>query len=82
MYADGAGVPQDYRQAASLYQTAADLGNADAQFKLGQMHERGQGVPKNPRLADYWYRIAANQGHQGAIRKVDPIGLWLKSFLD
>ena len=45
---------------------AADKGDADAQFKLGVMNERGKDVPKNDVAAAEWYRKAADQGNVAA----------------
>ena len=41
---------------------AAAQGQADAQFNLGQMHEKGQGVPQNYAEAMRCYKQAADQG--------------------
>jgi TPR repeat protein len=62
MYYQGAGVPQDYVEAAKWYQKAADHGDSDAQTKLGNMYENGQGVPQDYAEAVKWYRKAADQG--------------------
>lgn len=37
---------------------AAELGNREAQWRLGQMYEQGIGVAKNPAQATYWYKKA------------------------
>ena len=37
----GDGVPQDYAKAAALFKLAADNGDAEAQFQLGEMHTFG-----------------------------------------
>ena len=42
------------------------LGNADAQFRLGRMYSLGRGVPRDDRRALEWYRRAAAQGHDDA----------------
>ncbi len=62
MYANGQGVPQDYREAVQWYRLAADQGLAGAQFKLGWMYANGEGVPQDHREAMQWYRLAADQG--------------------
>ncbi len=46
--------------------TAAERGDANAQFKLGYMYGTGQGAPKNNAEAVKWYRRAAAQGHARA----------------
>lgn len=42
---------------------AADQGNAEAQFKLAWMLEKGKGVLKSEEEAAIWYERAALQGH-------------------
>jgi hypothetical protein len=56
------GVRQDYRQAAAWYRKAAEQGNADAQFNLGYLYDKGQGVPQDYAQAAAWYRKAAERG--------------------
>jgi len=40
----------------------AEQGNAEAQFNLGRLYDRGRGVPKDKQEAVRWYRRAAMQG--------------------
>ena len=42
--------------------TAAEQGDAAAQFNLGLMYSTGEGVPRNYTEATRWYRMAAEQG--------------------
>jgi TPR repeat protein len=44
----------------------AKQGNAEAQFKVGEMYEKGIGVDRDGREAKYWITRAANQNHQTA----------------
>jgi TPR repeat protein len=44
----------------------AEQGEADAQFRLGVMYERGRGVPQSHPEAARWYRLAAEQGYASA----------------
>ena len=44
----------------------AEQGEAEAQYQLGMMHERGRGVPKDYKQALKWIRLTAEQGHAGA----------------
>ena len=44
------------------FRKAAEQGLAFAQFKLGQMYDKGVGVPKDVAEAVKWYRKAAEQG--------------------
>jgi hypothetical protein len=47
-------------------QRAAEQGNANAQFALGDMYATGNGVPENEVKAAEWYHKAAEQGHADA----------------
>jgi uncharacterized protein len=53
----------DYAAAIKEWQPAADAGDADAQFNLGQAYKLGKGVPVDIAKAQSWYRKAADQGH-------------------
>ena len=48
----------------------AQKGNAEAQFKVGEMYETGRGVEKNMVEAKRWITRAAEQGHQAANYKL------------
>ena len=52
------GVP-DFRETLQ----AAERGNAQAQFSLGGMYDKGQGVHQDYAEAIRWYRKAAEQGN-------------------
>jgi len=41
---------------------AADQGDAQAQYNLGVMYDKGEGVAQNKTEAAHWYRKAADQG--------------------
>lgn len=56
------GLPRDYAAAYHWFSAAAAQGNADAQFSLGVMHERGLGVGQDYGAALRWYRKAAAGG--------------------
>lgn len=45
-------------------------GNAEAQFKIGEMYEAGFGVKKDMAAASSWITKAANQGHETATFKL------------
>ena len=51
----------DYATALREWKPLAKQGNADAQFSLGAMYEKGEGVPTNYKTAVKWYRLAAKQ---------------------
>ena len=47
-------------------QHKAYLGDADAQYSLANIFQKGFGVAKNPNHAFYWYKKSANQGNIAA----------------
>ena len=59
MYANGRGVPQDYKEAAKWYTLAAEQGHTKAQTKLGEMYVDGNGVPQVYKLAQSYFELAA-----------------------
>ena len=66
MYANGEGVPQDYKEAMKWYRLAAEQGDAFAQYALGDMYANGQGVSQDEGEAMKWFRMAAEQGNANA----------------
>ncbi len=44
---------------STRYRRAAEQGDAQAQFNLGVMYERGRGVPQDFIRAHMWYNVAA-----------------------
>lgn len=56
----------DYRTAVEKWRPAADKGNTDAQFNMGQAYKLGRGVQTDLKQAESWYRKAALQGHEQA----------------
>jgi hypothetical protein len=56
----------DFAEAMRLWLPLAQQGNADAQFALGRMYEKGQGVPHNFEAEVMWYRKAADHGNADA----------------
>lgn len=53
---------QDFEAARRAFRTAAEAGDARAQYNLGVMHERGLGVTADAGRAADWYVRAAEQG--------------------
>jgi TPR repeat protein len=66
MYAEGKGVPQDYKSALKWYSIAAEQGDAPAQYQLAVMYDKGVGVRLNQKTAMKWYSLAAEQGYAAA----------------
>ena len=56
----------DVAAAVAAYRTAADAGQAPAQFAMGRLYAAGKGVPRDPALAGAWFHKAALQDNPGA----------------
>ncbi len=52
----------DYATAFKISLPLAEQGDADAQFSLGVMYDKGRGVPQDDAEAVKWYREAAEWG--------------------
>lgn len=52
----------DYAKAVREWREAAEKGDVNAQFNLGQMYRQGLGVAKDMSKAFKWYKRAADQG--------------------
>ena len=65
-------------QSAYWYKKAAEQGNAEAQYEVGQMYYYGKGVAKDRIQADYWYKKASEQGHADAQFKLITLNLFCK----
>ena len=59
-------VKADLSQARAYYGRAAVFGNADAQFRLAQMYQRGEGGERNPHQAAKWAKLAMDKGNNDA----------------
>jgi serine/threonine protein kinase/TPR repeat protein len=62
MYEQGKGVSQNYREAKTWYQQAAERGYGPAQKNMGRLYQLGSGVTKDHQEAVKWYRKAVDQG--------------------
>jgi serine/threonine protein kinase len=58
---------------AALYRKAANAGNAEAQYRLGELSASGKGVGQSDFEAYVWFSLAANSGHAGAKRRRDQV---------
>ena len=58
----------DYQLARKLYLEAAEAGDVDALYNIGQMHMAGEGVPVDWAEALTWWVRAAEKGHLQAQR--------------
>ena len=57
---------EEYQQALKHWTKAAGKGDAEAQYRLGRLYDRGEGTEENAVLALEWYTKAAEQGVQEA----------------
>ncbi|MDD2800979.1 MAG: protein kinase [Methylobacter sp.] len=57
------GTPEKIAKAFRWYQKAAELGDAQAQYNLGVMYQKGRNVPVDMDKAFSWYQKSANQGN-------------------
>ena len=72
MYANGKGVPQDFKEAVAWFRKVALQGDAKAQNNLGVMYYKGQGVLEDYVAAYAWWNLAAENGNAIA-KKNKPI---------
>lgn len=47
LYANGKGVPRDFKKAASWYKKSADKGDITATWLLGELYEKGEGLSQS-----------------------------------
>lgn len=64
----------DYAVAAQEWLMAASHGDAESQFRLAQLYERGLGAPQDFVQAHRWYNLAASQGNAEARKARDTLG--------
>ena len=70
MYDSGRGTAQDYGKALQWYRAAAEDGNSNAMFAIGNLYANGFGVGKDLHEATRWYCKAAVLGHPQATTMV------------
>jgi hypothetical protein len=63
----------DKSVAFSYYRKAAEQGDADSQFMIGEMYQNGEGVEKDLKSAAEWLMKAASQGNENARRNLAKI---------
>jgi TPR repeat protein len=57
---------EDYATAVALYSPRAEVGDAEAQYRMGLMARFGWGIEKDPAAAVRWLQRAAEQNHPQA----------------
>lgn len=65
-YANGEGVPQDYKKAVYWWTKAAEQSVAVAQYELGVCYFEGEGALQDKKKAIYWWKHSASQGNAEA----------------
>lgn len=64
----GEDIFKDEGYAADLFTQAAELGHAEASFRMGDAYEHGKlNCPRDPSLSVHFYTGAAERGHAGAM---------------
>ena len=58
--------PKSFAEAAIWYRKSADQGSIPAQYRLGQLYEKGEGVPQSYAEAEKLWRLAAEKGNSDA----------------
>eukprot|EP01130_Rhizamoeba_saxonica_P012448 TRINITY_DN5251_c0_g1_i2.p1 TRINITY_DN5251_c0_g1~~TRINITY_DN5251_c0_g1_i2.p1 ORF type:complete len:188 (+),score=36.66 TRINITY_DN5251_c0_g1_i2:22-585(+) len=53
----------DEKESIEYYRTAAEDGDAESQYQLALIYDKGEGVPQDKEVAKQWYLKAADQGH-------------------
>lgn len=65
LFSNGLGnVQRDYGKAFRWYKEAAENGNAEAAWQLGNMYHSGLGVAKDPKEAEKWFTRSKNASGQ------------------
>lgn len=62
---------KSYAQAIGAYTKLANAGNADAQYRLAEIHAGSDAGAADPVKAEAWLRKAAAKGHKEAVAKLE-----------
>ena len=57
---------KNFREAMRIYRPLAEKGDAEAQYYVGRMYEKGEGVRKDEREVVKWYHRSAEGGYAAA----------------
>jgi TPR repeat protein len=66
---EGRSIPTDRDKSLAWYTKAAELGDAEAQYMLGEHYNRAMNVENHDALSFAWYKKAAEQGYAVAQHK-------------
>lgn len=72
-------IPDEIEDMSYDHLEMADKSDADVQYQLGKMYEKGLGVAKDRNLAIQWYQKAARQGHGMAQYCLGKGDIWYSS---
>ena len=70
MYYSGDGLEQDKQKAVYWFTKAAEQGDAEAQYNLAVMYDKGNGIEQNRSLAKKYYQQACEWYHKNACSKL------------
>jgi TPR repeat protein len=68
MYQEGHGTAVDVEKAFHWHKRAAELGDSEAAYAVGNCLENGEGAPRDEKQALQWYENAAEKGSAWAHR--------------
>ncbi|MCC8153802.1 MAG: hypothetical protein LIP01_06030 [Tannerellaceae bacterium] len=68
MLVAGEGVVQNLAEGVELMCQAAEKGNRDAQYEVGNYYLVGKGVDVNEDMAMEWFEKAADNGHKKVLQ--------------
>ena len=71
------GVERNTDQAVLLWKKAAELGDKEAPFILGNIYYDGIYVEQNRKEALRWYRMSAQRLNNNAIKRIKELGEWI-----
>jgi len=72
-------IERNTEEAVRLWKKAAELGDKEAPFILGNLYYEGFYVSQDKKEAVLWYRMSAQRLNQKAIKKMRELGEWIFS---
>ena len=72
-----AGLEKNTDEAVRLWKKAAELGDKEAQFTLGNLYDMGMYVEQNHEEAIQWWRRSAQQLFPRAMKRMRELGEWI-----
>jgi hypothetical protein len=76
LYFNGRGTLKDHKKAISWFKKAAEQGEAESQYILGEIYVEGKAIVKSYKNAKYWVQLAYENGFVGAKELWDEHELW------